>query len=406
LAKVIQAQNYSDLSTGSPTYWPTDAKKIPDLLDFFITNGISTTYADVQASYDITSDHTPIIVTISMTIVVRKPALLLHTSHTNWALYKTAVRDKVTTAMKLKTCEDIEIATSNFIGILRQAALAATPTRHPLQPVSNLPSEIKRLVAIKRQARSKWQTTHAPDDRRLYNNASNKLKVALNKLRNASFSAYVSSLKRDDNSIWKPLKSREKLRTTFPPIRKNSTPPGTWAKSDSEKVELFANHLAEVFTPYDNTLGPEVERELASQNQHSENLQAFMLCELKQVIKRLHPLKAPGSDLITTQMLQEMPPEGLQTLLCIFNAITRLEYWPVHLKYAKLIMILKLGKNPIDVTSYRPISLLPVIPKFWRNSYLKGYTKTHTTRRGYLCISSTSERRIPLHNNATVLQIQ
>jgi len=170
LAKVILAHNYSYLSTGSPTYWPTDANKIPDLLDFFITNGISTTYADVQASYDLTSDHTPIVVTISTTIVVRKPALRLHTSHTNRALYRTAVRDKLPTTMKLKTCEDIEIATTNFIGILRQAALAATPTRHSLRPASNLPYEIKRLVALKCRARSKWPTTHVPDGRRLYNN--------------------------------------------------------------------------------------------------------------------------------------------------------------------------------------------------------------------------------------------
>jgi len=41
LAKVIQAHYYSYLSTRSPTYWPTDANKIPDLLDFFITNRIS-----------------------------------------------------------------------------------------------------------------------------------------------------------------------------------------------------------------------------------------------------------------------------------------------------------------------------------------------------------------------------
>jgi hypothetical protein len=59
--------------------------------------------------------------------------------------------------MKLKTSEDIEIATTKFIGILQQAAQAATPKRHPLRPASNLPSEIKRLVAIKRRARSKWQ---------------------------------------------------------------------------------------------------------------------------------------------------------------------------------------------------------------------------------------------------------
>jgi len=73
LSKVLQEKNYSFLSTGSPTYWPTDDNKIPDLLDFFITNGISTTYVDIQASYDLTSDHTPIIATISTSITVRQP---------------------------------------------------------------------------------------------------------------------------------------------------------------------------------------------------------------------------------------------------------------------------------------------------------------------------------------------
>jgi hypothetical protein len=88
------------------------------------------------------------------------------------------------------------------------------------------------------RARSKWQKTHAPEDRCLLNNASNKLKAALHELRNASFVAYVSSLQRDNNSIWKSLKSKKKPNTPLPPIRKTSIPPGPWAKSDSEKVEL------------------------------------------------------------------------------------------------------------------------------------------------------------------------
>jgi len=174
-----------------------------------LTSSLPHTNAEVQASYDLTSDHTPSIVTISTNIVVRKPALRLHTSHTNWALYNTVVPDKVTTVMKLKTCEDTEIATTNFIRMLWQAAPAATPTRHPHSPASNKPSEIKRLVAVKHRARSKWETTQAPDDRRLNNNARNKIKVTLHKLRNASFTAYISSLKRD-KSIWKTLKSRKK----------------------------------------------------------------------------------------------------------------------------------------------------------------------------------------------------
>jgi hypothetical protein len=233
-------------------------------------------------------------------------------------------------------------------------------------------------VAIKHTARSKWQKTDAPDDRGLFNNASNKLKAALRDLPNASITAYVSPLKRDDYSIRKPLKSRKKPRTPLTPIRKNSTPPGPWAKSDSEKVELFATHLADVFTSHENTWDPDVDKKLATNTQLSGDQHIFTLSELKQVIKRLNPHKTPGSDLITALMIQEMTSEGLQTLLHLFNAIARLEYWPAPLKNAKIIMIPKPGKNSTDVASYRPISLLPIMSKILEKLLLKRiYIDTH-----------------------------
>jgi hypothetical protein len=111
LAKVIQAQNYSYITIVSPTYWPTNTNKLPNILDFFILRGISTAYANIQASYDLTSDHSPIIATISRHVVTRKPAPTLHTPHTNWTTYKTERRNKVHPEMNLKTREDIETAT-------------------------------------------------------------------------------------------------------------------------------------------------------------------------------------------------------------------------------------------------------------------------------------------------------
>jgi hypothetical protein len=57
LRKIMQKQKYSYLSTGTPTYWPKDSNKIPDLLDFFAINGISSEYMEVEASYDLSSDH-------------------------------------------------------------------------------------------------------------------------------------------------------------------------------------------------------------------------------------------------------------------------------------------------------------------------------------------------------------
>jgi hypothetical protein len=98
-----------------------------------------------------------------------------------------------------------------------------------------------------------------------------------------------------------------------------------------------------VFTPHDNTPDPNVERELATHTQNSENLQAFTHNELKQAIKQLNPIKAPGSDFITALMIKELPPEGVKTLLYIFNAIIRLEYWPGPVKQAKFMMLPKPG---------------------------------------------------------------
>jgi hypothetical protein len=61
--------------------------------------------------------------------------------------------------MKLKTIEDIEIATTKFISILQQAAQAATPKKHTLSPASNLPSEIKHIPHVRTVFRE-WTATH------------------------------------------------------------------------------------------------------------------------------------------------------------------------------------------------------------------------------------------------------
>ena len=75
-------------------------------------------------------------------------------------------------------------------------------------------------------------------------------------------------------------------------------------------------------------------------------------------------------------MLKELPQKGLLNLQYILNAIIRLEYWP---KQAQIIMIPKPGKNPIDVTSYRPISLLSTISKILEKLILKRINRVEPT---------------------------
>ena len=162
------------------------------------------------------------------------------------------------------------------------------------------------------------------------------------------------------------------------------------------RAALFARDLTEVFTPHDTTLDPDLEHTLAHINTPREMLSPFTMMEMNHVIKRLHPHKAPGLDNITAKMIQELPIPGLKILLYILNAVLRLEYWPTSLKLAKVIMILKPTKPPTEVTSYRPISLLPIISKTlekllllkltngqhyqdWLSEHQFGFRKAHST---------------------------
>jgi len=59
LLRAIQETGREAMSTGKPTYWPTDPGKIPDLTDFFIIKNIPAQYLQTEESYDLNSADTP-----------------------------------------------------------------------------------------------------------------------------------------------------------------------------------------------------------------------------------------------------------------------------------------------------------------------------------------------------------
>ena len=72
--------------------------------------------------------------------------------------------------------------------------------------------------------------------------------------------------------------------------------------------------------------------------------------------------KTPGYDLISGKVLKEVPKKAITLLTILYNSILRLSYYPLLWKFAQ-IMVPKAGKPVDDVTSYRPISLLPIPSK-------------------------------------------
>jgi hypothetical protein len=80
-----------------------DPRKIPDLLDFFVSGGISKSYMEVHSNYDLSSDHIPVIGTMSTTVINIKKASRLHNKKTDWQTYKNIIDEKIHLKISLKT---------------------------------------------------------------------------------------------------------------------------------------------------------------------------------------------------------------------------------------------------------------------------------------------------------------
>jgi len=64
LLKTMQKENLMHVSMGEPTYWPSNKRKIPDLLEFGITKGIPAHSTQAVAGFDLSSDYSPALLTM------------------------------------------------------------------------------------------------------------------------------------------------------------------------------------------------------------------------------------------------------------------------------------------------------------------------------------------------------
>ncbi len=68
--------NCHAVSSTSPTYWPSDPNKLPDIIDFFLVKGLPLTHLRAVGIPDLSSDHIPVLLTYSASPVhtIRSPA--------------------------------------------------------------------------------------------------------------------------------------------------------------------------------------------------------------------------------------------------------------------------------------------------------------------------------------------
>ncbi len=85
LRKSMDRYHCEVLSTGKPTRWPSDTTKT---LYFFVCRGIADTYLSVEENYDSEGSHSPIIGTISTTVITKAKTPKLYYKKTDWHSYQ------------------------------------------------------------------------------------------------------------------------------------------------------------------------------------------------------------------------------------------------------------------------------------------------------------------------------
>ncbi len=138
--------------------------------------------------------------------------------------------------------------------------------------------------------------------------------------------------------------------------------------TDNEaKGNIFAQHYARISNPpmkrEDRDLNRKVLKRLEAPTVDDESCCSLKMGELRNAIKRMKRKGAAGPDGIPPTFLKALGPCALTELLEIFNMSFLCADCPRVWRVATIIPLLKNGKSPSEVASYRPVSLTSCVAK-------------------------------------------
>ena len=322
----------------------------------------------IQSCFDLSSDHSPIILNIAHNPVYNNINQKIHNSKTNWFMFREILEESLCLKIPLKTENDIETAIVEFNYAVLNASILTTPISKPHTSYTHIPPAIQKLIKIKRKSRKTWQSTRYPLDKIKFNKATSELKKALKKNEEESIRKKLSSLtatSATDYSLWKATKDLTKSQCHNPPIKNSDN---SWSKTNQDKANLLAHYFENIFTN-NNTSATQ----LPPPDPCSDTFQIvpFNTSEIKNHVSNNVKLKkSAGYDSITPKILKELPNCAFLYIRNMYNAMVRFRYFPKSWKVAEIIPIPKVGKDPSLTTSFRPISLLPILSKVFERLFL------------------------------------
>jgi hypothetical protein len=165
--KQCKRNNLKHLSTGEPTYWPSDRNKLPDLMDFCVTKVIPLGFAVAKSCLDLSSYHSPVLITLTSHELIQEKQSRLSNRHTNWDDFRHLINQRLTLNASIKTEEDIEAAVKFTNSTIQCAGWNATPQRTDRLKSYDLHyiRFDKQNIEEKRRLRRDWHRLRTPEQK-------------------------------------------------------------------------------------------------------------------------------------------------------------------------------------------------------------------------------------------------
>jgi hypothetical protein len=163
-------------------------------VDFCVTKSIPQDLAVAKSCLALSSDHSPVLITLTTQAMNQEKQPSLSNRHTNWDYFRHLINQRLTLNVPLKTEEDIEAAVKSFNDTVQWAGWNATPEHTDALKIYDFPIILKQKIEEKRRLRRDWHRLRTPESKRLLNTATQELKQLLNRNKNDCIQTFLQGL--------------------------------------------------------------------------------------------------------------------------------------------------------------------------------------------------------------------
>ncbi len=382
-----------------PTVIPPNGS--PSAIDFVISKSMPG-ISDPITINDLSSDHLPISFLVPYNNVIPSPVKMFNYKKANWKKFRSLLEcsssELIQKFSSINSIQSIDNAIDEVTRAILTAENESIPKRNPFRFRYQYSTELAMMIKERNRLRNLYKRSLLPVYKSLISRMNKLIRDNTFILRQKSFDDRVAQLEVGDGSLFGFTRALKKKGQVIPPIKDHL---GNLVFTDRLKAEVIAtsfhkSHLipASISSKHEKEVEHsmnKIQRGLLQSKKRNASWQTASssekvhqcpshenrgctegacnnqkFCtpiEISKILETCKIRKASGPDNVSNRCLKNLPKLVIVFLSRVFNSCFEQSYFPIAWKLAKVIPILKPGKDSSDPTSYRPISLLSCLGK-------------------------------------------